>query len=388
MQDFWKLLVRFFTSLRLTVVLLALSILLIFIATLDQTNLGIYAIQQKYFRSLFALVTIPGTRLITPLPGGYLIGGLLLINLIASHFYRFKFSLKKSGIWLTHLGLILLLVGELVSGVLQEDFQMRIGEGETKNYSESFHFNELAIIDTSDPQHDTVVAIPEEWLTRTEPVQNHALPFRVEVKTYFPNAIVAMRDQVPTAPQSPATTGMGTRLAVFPQPVTYRPDENNTPAAVVELIGAQGSLGTYLLSTQLPRSDSFTYEGKTWKIALRTQRRYEPFSLTLLKVTHDIYPGSDIPKNFSSQVRLKTDDGREDREVRVFMNNPLRHGGLTFYQYQMSAPEKFTVFQVVSNPGRLLPYIACPMMALGLVIQFLISLVGFIDKRTASPAAS
>ena len=37
---------------------------------------------------------------------------------------------------------------------------------------------------------------------------------------------------------------------------------------------------------------------------MRFQRRYLPFSLTLIKFSHDIYPGTDIPKNFSSRVRL------------------------------------------------------------------------------------
>ena len=45
----------FFVSLRLTVVLLVLSMILIFAATIDQVNLGIWAVQQKWFRSLFVL---------------------------------------------------------------------------------------------------------------------------------------------------------------------------------------------------------------------------------------------------------------------------------------------------------------------------------------------
>ena len=38
---------NFFVSMRLTVVLLVLSMILIFIATLDQVNLGIWAVQEK-----------------------------------------------------------------------------------------------------------------------------------------------------------------------------------------------------------------------------------------------------------------------------------------------------------------------------------------------------
>ena len=99
-------------------------------------------------------------------------------------------------------------------------------------------------------------------------------------------------------------------------------------------------------------------------------------------MTHDIYPGSDIPKNFASLVRLRSDDGREEQEFKIYMNNPLRFGGFTFYQYQMDSANKSTVLQVVRNPSWLVPYIACALMSLGLLVQFGISLALFIEKRS------
>ncbi|HYP18094.1 MAG TPA: hypothetical protein VEQ65_12855 [Opitutus sp.] len=168
----------FFVSLRLTVVLLALSLILIFAATLDQVNLGIWAVQEKYFRSLFVLWRVRDIP-IPVFPGGYLIGGLLLINLIAAHIYHFKFTWRKSGIFLTHVGLILLLIGELLTGLWQEDYQMSLVEGETKNYSESFRENEFVLIETTDPKFDDVVAVPEEILAKRRELQHPKLPVRV-----------------------------------------------------------------------------------------------------------------------------------------------------------------------------------------------------------------
>ena len=79
----------------------------------------------------------------------------------------------------------------------------------------------------------------------------------------------------------------------------------------------------------------------------------------------------------------------ENREVEISMNHPLRYAGLTFYQYQMTAGDLVeragetpsSVLQVVRNPGWLTPYIGCAMVGLGLVIQFMFHLVGFISKR-------
>ena len=84
-------------------------------------------------------------------PGGYLVGGVLLINLISAHIKRFGMKRDKAGIWLVHVGLIMLLIGQLATDVLSKESAMQLFEGETKNYSEDFRGNELVIIDQSNP---------------------------------------------------------------------------------------------------------------------------------------------------------------------------------------------------------------------------------------------
>ncbi len=375
----------FFVSLRLTVVLLVMSLLLVFVATLDQVNLGIWAVQEKYFRSFFVMLHFPGTDLPVPVfPGGYLVGGLLLINLVAAHIFRFSLTWRKLGIQLAHAGLIVLLIGELLTGLMQKDSSMRLEEGETKKFSESFREYELAVLDKTDPAFDEVVAVPEAVLADQGSIQHAKLPFQLRVKAYYVNASLGMGAPATGGNQPVATQGLGTRVQVAPQPPTYKPDEINVPAAYVEVVGPQGSVGTWLVSPSLGMPQTFVFENRTWELDLRLRRTYKPFALTLLKVTHEVYPGTQIPKNFASRVRVKSDDGRDDREVVIYMNNPLRYGGLTFYQYQMNAAGHMSVFQVVRNPGWLLPYIACIMMGTGLLIQFGFSLTGFIRKRAAA----
>jgi hypothetical protein len=369
-----------FVSLKLTIVLLALSILLIFWATLDQVHLGVWAVQHKFFHSFIVFVNLGDLR-VPAYPGGYTIGGLLLVNLVAAHAYRFKAGWRKTGIWTAHAGLILLLLGELVSGLVQRDFQMRLDEGETKNYSESNRLNELAIIDATDPNFDEVVAIPESMLAKGTVVQNPKLPFRVVPKGYYPNSDIQLRSQVPGAPPSPATAGMGPMLAVTPVEVTYKEDGLNLPSAFVELVGPEGSLGTWVASTRLGNPQKFEYGGRKWKLIMRPERHYQPFSITLEKFSHDIYAGTDIPKNFSSKVRINLPDGGASREVLIYMNNPLRYAGLTYYQASYEPNDRTTILQVVRNPSWLVPYIACCAIALGLVVQFMIHLVAFAGNR-------
>jgi hypothetical protein len=103
------------TSLKLTVFCFACAMILVFLGTLDQVNIGVYEAENRYFKSFFLYFTPPGTTLKIPwFPSGYLVGGLLLVNLIAAHLARFKFTWKKAGILVLHSGVILLTILQVV----------------------------------------------------------------------------------------------------------------------------------------------------------------------------------------------------------------------------------------------------------------------------------
>ena len=143
------------------------------------------------------------------------------------------------------------------------------------------------------------------------------------------------------------------------------------------------------IAAQLVVPQTLEAGGKKFTFALRPARVIHPFSLTLLKATHTVYPGTDIPKDFRSRVRIDNPQTGEKREVEISMNHPLRYGGYTYYQYQMAAGEMVertgqkpsSTLQVVRNPSWLTPYIGCAMVGFGLVVQFLYHLVGFVSKR-------
>ncbi len=376
----------FFVSMRLTVALLVLSMILVFWATLAQVELGVWGVQQKFFHSFFVLQEIPRTGVSIPaFPGGYFIGGLLLINLFAAHIYRFRFEWRKAGIQLTHAGLILLLLGELLTGLRSRESLMRLDEGETKYYSESYRKFELAVMDITDPQYNEVVAIPEAVLADTGTVQFPKLPFQVRIHEYYPNASLQLRSSAPGLPPSRATAGIGPGIAVMPLRAASKENEGNSPAALVELAGPEGSLGIWLVSPLLGQPQTVSYQGRTWELTLRPQRYYEPYAVKLLKFAHDVYAGTDIPRNFSSRIHLATADHLVDRDVLIYMNNPLRYAGLTYYQAGFDPNnDRNSILQVVRNPNWVMPYIACVMMGFGLVIQFGIHLFGFFRKRSAA----
>ena len=376
-------LISIFTSLRLTVACLAFAVLLVFLGTLAQRDVGLYQAQNEFFRS-FLVFWGPKTATwkIPVLPGGYLVGGVLLINLIASHTMRFKLTRTKVGIWLTHFGLILLLLGQLGTDLLSRESMLHLREGEAKNYSESDRQAELAVIDATDPETDKVVAIPQGLLMRRSEIRHADLPFVIRVKKVFANSSVEDRPTGATdAP--PASEGVGPRAIVKELPHVTEMDLRDVPSAIVEIQSPDRSLGTWLVSEYV-RSQQFTYNNRVYKLEMRPRRYYNPFTVRLLEFRHDIYQGTDIPKNFSSRVQLVRPDTGENREVKIYMNNPLRYAGQTFYQASLDRDDHGTILQVVHNPSWLTPYFSCILVGVGLVVQFMTHLLGFSFKRKAA----
>jgi len=117
---------------------------------------------------------------------------------------------------------------------------------------------------------------------------------------------------------------------------------------------------------------------------LRPKRFYKPFAIQLVQFSHDRYAGTDIPKNFSSRIRLLDPSRHEDRETLIYMNHPLRYQGLTFYQSGFDNNDTTTILQVVQNPSWLIPYVSCSLIALGMVIQFGMHLTSFVRRRVIS----
>jgi hypothetical protein len=135
----------------------------------------------------------------------------------------------------------------------------------------------------------------------------------------------------------------------------------------------------------LEKPQAFSYQGRRWQLVLRARRDYLPFTIRLDRFTHDRYAGTEIPKNFASAIRLRSDDGRDDRKVLISMNHPLRFGGYAFYQAGYANNDRTSVLEAVRNPGWRIPYLSCALIAFGLVLQFGLGLFGFLRKRGALP---
>jgi hypothetical protein len=385
-------------SLKVTVVLFVLSVVLVFCGTLAMMDSGIWTVVKLYFRSFHAWIPfqvfvrfgqvffgVPSTVSVgggIPFPGGRLIGAALLINLIAAHLVRFRMTWKRSGILVLHAGVGLLLIGELITGLFSVESQMVIAQGETVNYVQRAHELELAITDRSDPAGEEVVAVPMHLLQKGGTIHDDALPFDIEVVKFMTNSNLAKLSDVN---DNPATAGFGLRTAVVEQPevagVSTKQDMDAPSAYVTFRRKGGDTIGTYLISLLL-KPQPVEANGKAYSLEVRNRRDYKPYSMTLIEFRYDRYIGTEVAKNYSSRVRLRDPERGEDREVLIRMNEPLRYQGETFYQADFDKKtEAQTVLQVVRNPGWLLPYISCVLVTLGMMTHFGITLVNFLQRR-------
>lgn len=155
-------------SLKLTVTLLAFAMIVVFTGTTAQKEMGIWTVQSKYFHTFISevplknffplskwcwehipLKDLPARRIHT--------AGTAAGESHRSACGSIKISLKRSGILLVHGGLILLLVGEIVTSLFQVESNMQIDTGQTVSYSYDLRNCELAVIDPSGAQDKVTV---------------------------------------------------------------------------------------------------------------------------------------------------------------------------------------------------------------------------------------
>ncbi len=469
-----KKVIDFFLSLKLTVVLLALSMVLVFVGTLAQVDKGIWTVMDQYFRCFIAKVDLPVLfphtwnipNVWIPFPGGFLIGTLLSINLLMVHGANFKIVTKggrrlagilvlllgilivagvmfgwgtssvaateddafwrvflrlgrgtlaavvlfiacqllykqRAGMVLLHGGILFLLVGEFITAQFAVEANMTIREGETVNYLDRSQQLELAFTETSNPDHDVVTVLPQDILKDGKVIAPDGLPFKVKVIHYMVNSTQPRPlDSVPVQQRAgyPQYEGYGSSLYVGEQrEVSGTMSSRNAPAVDVELIDkATGeSLGRYILSIWFypnfvnrawDMPTQITVDGRQFTAYFRFAREYlrsttgSPYSITLLDFKHERYEGTQMPKDFSSHIRLVNPGDDIDRELRIWMNNPLRYSRRTFYQSGYLPDDSGTVLQVVRNDVWMIPYLSCMIVFVGMAAQFVQSFKRYIRR--------
>jgi len=321
-------------------------------------------------------------RILWQLTSAALAGVVLLVGCIL--LFR-----KRAGIVLLHGGLALMMINEVLVYSLHREAIVSLTEGQTAYFARDVGGVELAVSQT-DRIHQEVeeLIVPQSYFSKSQgqPIAGEDLPFDVRVVEYFENSSVRPL----AAGETPVVTaGLGRGWVIQPQDVISGADSSgrvNVPAMYAQIDEKDGGehVGTYLLSAGHD-ADTVVVGGKPYQIDLRFLRRHKPYVIRLISTDATMYPGTQIPRDYRSEFRIIDPSRDVNRRVKVWMNNPLRFAGDTIYQsgYDDTSGQKVASFQIVANTAWMIPYVSCMIVVIGMLAQFVLTLIRFLNRRAA-----
>lgn len=310
---------------------------------------------------------------------------------------------KRGGIALLHFGVAMLMFSELQVGLYAKENMLTLAEGETTHWLRDIREAELAIVESLDDGKERVVSVPQGLLQQASKstgedqiVRLDELPFNIAVRNYYQNS--RLRPVLPDD-QDVTPSGLGSfATPVELDPVTGMDDTTDQPAVRIDLIARDSgkTLSSLLVAQNVselrgpPIAEIATVDGRRFEFYLRYQRNYRPWQVELVDVSSETYVGSSTPKDYRSTIIIRDRDGGAPEEFTLWMNNPLRYRGETFYQtgYQKAEDgREITTLSVVRNQGWMLPYIACMLVAFGMFGQFWQTLSRYLRRVERQGAA-
>ncbi len=338
-------------SLKVTVVCLVILTVLVVWGTVYQAEHGLYQAQQKFFHSW--VFWIGG---FIPFPGTVLVMFVLFFNLVAVLFFRIGLRLAKIGNIITHLGILILLVGGFLTFYFSQESSLMLKEGESSNMSSSRRQWELALWEAGPGDRD-IYAVDTAGFHPGETIRFHDLGLELQIKEYYANCRVSGRQSLEEKPLSGEL-------------------EQNVAGGVFIVNPASPLNQPMLLYGQADAPTPVTVGDRNFFFSIRRKTIPIPLYISLQDFQVKYYPNSTIPKSFESRVTIRAEQAME-REVVISMNKPLRFKNYAFFQSSYYiAPDgtEYTILAVVKNVGRLLPYYSSITIFMGMLIHFLMML--------------
>ncbi len=265
---------------RIAFYLLPVIMALLVIGTVAQKYMGVHTAQITYFSSFYFWLGP------VPLPGGYIVFGAFTLSLLAKFIARSDWSWPKSGIILSHLGVLILLIGGFVTVLSAREGYMAIGEGETSQFIYDYHVRELVIAQ----ENGDHFIIP---FTEAQKGDVYELDFDVMILNKCDNCTIERREESAQDKGSRPLLGMAQFMALKEIP-SLKETEQNISGITLAIENAQNpeQNGVYIAFEGMPRPIEINHNDKRYQIVLGKQQRLMPFSLELIDFTKESYPGT------------------------------------------------------------------------------------------------
>ncbi|MGL5016798.1 MAG: cytochrome c biogenesis protein ResB [Luteolibacter sp.] len=370
-----------------TITMLLLGLLTWF-ATLEQIDNGLYPTLMKYFdwRSFFLIPEVNGKMVPLPLPGGYWVSAVLLLNLILGGILRIRKGWRHSGNLIAHFGIILMLVGGGVAHHFSERGNMAVGEGESSNAAEDYFEYVVEVTEIKDGKPGTVHVIRGKDIEDLEGANARIfrlpeMPFDLELTGFLKNTVpVSANERAPDRQQFIAD---GYFLMEKPKLEKAEEAERYTAGIYARMLKRDNTKSDpFILAGASFHPFSYRVDDRVFTVDMRKRLWPMPFTLKLDKFTAAFHPGTMRPAKFVSNVTRMENGGTA--EVTIQMNEPMRYEGLTFFQASYGPPgagpgdKMYSVFEIVKNPADKWPEYSLWIVTFGMAITFLIKLGSFL----------
>lgn len=325
---------------------------LVVMGTISQKELGIYDATHKYFSSIILWLGP------VPTPGGLTTIGFIFIALTIKFIFYSPWNRKKAGTILTHLGILLLLLGGIITAAFSKESFMIIPEGRNINVISDYYDRVLNLKN----EDDVIQSLAFSTLNKDGEINAPNLQIKILEKCDNCGA------RAPSGIYEDLQ-GLAVNMELYPLPEEKQKEANFSGVILdVKDLSNDKNSGTYIVMEGIPKNPIFD------EVEISLQRKLQtlPFSILLKDFRKINYPGTDKAKEFESDLIIH--DGDVSWPVTISMNKPLRYKGYTFYQssFEQRPDVEVTVLSVVDNIGRAFPYISTLIIFLGLLTHLII----------------
>ncbi len=131
----------FLSSYGLAITVLTFLLLITFLGTLSQKDIGLLDSQRKYFDSWWLIhdLDLGGTLIPVPLPGGGLLMVILFFNMLCGAVIRIRKGWRTIGVLISHLAIMFMLAAGFVSFLYKTEGAMPLFEGQASDQYQSYH---------------------------------------------------------------------------------------------------------------------------------------------------------------------------------------------------------------------------------------------------------
>lgn len=375
--------VRVLTGYELTISCLVLLIAIVFFSTLEQAEVGLYTVKQRYYAIdvFFVQPELKGNLLPIVLPGAYWVCVAFTLNLISGGIIKMVYLFSKKaraefsfdrlfgkfvGVLTSHISMAVLMISGAVDYHMSATTMLEVKETQVNrigNSAEDIVIEVSEIVNgveknihviENDQINDMILNGKDSFFTRRAGERVFTFdqfPFKIKFNGWYRNADVLTQKSSRKPDDGEVVDGLflreddvltepeGERIQRYNQSVDVnkRKKSFNIGACYIEIVDEQESSHKTVLSTGFTEfSSSYTdpveinIGGKTYGFKLTHKKTILPFDVALKELEVNTYQGTSMARDYISHIEYLSDG--QQVSATISMNQPLRKDGYTVYQ--------------------------------------------------------